>query len=440
MTDEAWPKLQLSPIDARKWSETRTATLWSQPAFSDIWYNLMIDKDGTQAYFTDKTPGGCAATNGKYMYINPADFFKSERNLNHRVFITCHEIMHAILDDPRVGAKLIRAGKVTYPDGKVIPIDETRLQKAADYRINAILVESKVGELPPDGLHDPSLVTHEDTLLGAYRKLYEDEQRSGKGNGKPGAGGGTSKSNGPGDGKPDKNFDSHMKPGEGEGKDEHQAEGERNEQEWATGVAAAIHSAKLMGKLPAALERALGKLLEPEIDWTEKLRTMLARRLGNSASTWNKLDENLLVRGIGAPGRVGFGAGCVYVAVDTSASITQEMMDRFMAETGGILDDVKPKRLVLLQCDAHVHEVVECDDVADLYRRKLKGGGGTSFIPVFERIEQDGDPIDTLIYFTDLLGSFPAQAPGYPVIWASINPGYKPPWGDLVDVPLRKGS
>ncbi|MFN3883741.1 MAG: VWA-like domain-containing protein, partial [Rhodocyclaceae bacterium] len=49
--------------------------------------------------------------------------------------------------------------------------------------------------------------------------------------------------------------------------------------------------------------------------------------------------------------------------------------------------------------------------------RRFEGGGGTSFVPVFEWLERAGQRPDALIYFTDADGEFPARAPDYPVLW-----------------------
>jgi len=113
----------------------------------------------------------------------------------------------------------------------------------------------------------------------------------------------------------------------------------------------------------------------------------------------------------------------------------------FMAEVSGILEEIKPKRLVIIWCDAAVNRVDECEDIGDLntIRRKgAPGGGGTSFIPVFERIAKEGLEPEALVYLTDGLGSFPSYAPPYPTIWGNIyGDGKQYPWGDVVNIPKQ---
>ena len=62
-------------------------------------------------------------------------------------------------------------------------------------------------------------------------------------------------------------------------------------------------------------------------------------------------------------------------------------------------------------------------------RFSFKGGGGTSFKPVFEYVATKCEQPDLLIYFTDGYGDVP-EKPAYPVMWV-ITPGGKNivPWG-----------
>jgi predicted metal-dependent peptidase len=68
------------------------------------------------------------------------------------------------------------------------------------------------------------------------------------------------------------------------------------------------------------------------------------------------------------------------------------------------------------------------EDVSDIERFveetdswTLKGYGGTSFCPVFEKVnalKEEGEDIECLIYLSDGYGDFPKEVPGYPVFMA----------------------
>ena len=55
---------------------------------------------------------------------------------------------------------------------------------AADMLINDMLRNAKVGTMPPDALHDLSLVNENMNLFDAYRKVFKDAERQGKRRGK----------------------------------------------------------------------------------------------------------------------------------------------------------------------------------------------------------------------------------------------------------------
>ena len=59
------------------------------------------------------------------------------------------------------------------------------------------------------------------------------------------------------------------------------------------------------------------------------------------------------------------------------------------------------------------------------------GGGGTDFRPYFERLEGQGIVPQTLVFLTELCGTFPSEAPTYPVILASTE-APRAPFGVVV--------
>jgi len=90
----------------------------------------------------------------------------------------------------------------------------------------------------------------------------------------------------------------------------------------------------------------------------------------------------------------------------------------------------------------HHHEVNDqrygdAQDIQHIQKRGSTGGGGTSFVPVFQWIEDKGLRPDALVYLTDMMGTFPDEPPPYPVIWGSISDPerYPAPFGDLVHIP-----
>jgi hypothetical protein len=135
-----------------------------------------------------------------------------------------------------------------------------------DYVINALLIDGKVGEFAQgEWLYKPELVSANDSVVDAYKKVFKDEQakgniRRGKCLQVPGQDG--------------KGFDKHLEPGTSQGKDPATAASERNQAAWDTAITAGAAHAKAMGKLPAGLERLFQELLSPAVDWKDKIAAL----------------------------------------------------------------------------------------------------------------------------------------------------------------------
>lgn len=432
-----WPKLKLAPpVHTQAWDETKATMVWAVPGYTDIWLAMMIDKDHEQAWFTDQID--TAATDDKILYINPNWFFKLI--LDERLFVGSHEVAHAMYGHAELFYTLQKQGWILYADGVKLPVIAEMLNIAADYVINAQLVEAKIGVMPQDGLHWPEMINGDMAVLDAYRLLYSESKKNGgkcpmhttrPGKGKPGHGNG-------------KSFDQVLKPGQGRGKTASKAMSERSQSEWDLAVQAAMESAKARGQLPANLERLFVKRLTPKADWRDLYALAVSKKIGNDRYTWGNLEPQLIYRGIGAPGRTTYGCDLIVIVVDTSGSINERTFAVFMAETTALLEQARPKRIVFTQCDTNIQEWVELDGVSDLYECKLKQGGGTSFIEPFKRVDSEGLEPDLMVYLTDCYGDYPSKRPSYPIVWGSITPkdkmnlygqDYTPPWGEIVYVP-----
>ncbi len=114
------------------------------------------------------------------------------------------------------------------------------------------------------------------------------------------------------------------------------------------------------------------------------------------------------------------------IAIDTSASCRESLVQRFLNETAGLLSDQKgffPRvRVLILECDEKVQREIWISDTREMqgYTRsfRVSGGFGTDFRPVFARVEalqeQGALPqLRGLLYFTDGFGTFPENPTDY---------------------------
>ena len=122
------------------------------------------------------------------------------------------------------------------------------------------------------------------------------------------------------------------------------------------------------------------------------------------------------------------------LAIDTSASCQQVLVQRFVNETAAVLRSIgqffHTTEVHLLECDEHVqqervfHSPEELERYADNFR--VRGGFGTDFRPVFSWIEEKrrtGEIRDLagLMYFTDGMGIYPEKPTDYDTAFVFFN-------------------
>jgi predicted metal-dependent peptidase len=112
--------------------------------------------------------------------------------------------------------------------------------------------------------------------------------------------------------------------------------------------------------------------LEPYVSWMDQITASMARKVGSGSYDYRRADRRLILRDIFAPSRSGHGAGTIVVAVDSSGSIygVPKLIERFFAETSGVLTDLKPRKIWLLWCDSEVKRVDDINDEMDLMHRR----------------------------------------------------------------------
>lgn len=230
-------------------------------------------------------------------------------------------------------------------------------------------------------------------------------------------------------GKPDSSGDS---PGMGGVLDAPGDEADKQAQEanWKVAMVQAALAAKGCGKLPASLARLVEDQINPQPRWQELLRAFV-REAAKDDYAWSKPNYRYSSTGFVLPSLHSRRLGRITVAVDTSGSIDATLLNTFMGEVENICAECRPESVTLIDCDAEVNSIRECDP-SDPLPRDFQGGGGTAFEPVMVALEND--PPVCLIYLTDLRGSFPDVEPGYPVFWAVHGNDGQAPFGHTVRI------
>ena len=225
-------------------------------------------------------------------------------------------------------------------------------------------------------------------------------------------------------------MDQHTKPEPGAPPESEQ------EQEWKQAIAGAAQAAKMAGKYPAALERFVNEVTEPKVEWREQLRHAVTNKTGMDNTDYTRPNRRRLAFNpmVYMPRRSSFGCKLVIMAGDTSGSCGVDELTAYLAECAGIFTEIKPERVIFMWIDSKIQEVLDVDNPTDIeFLKKPKGGGGTDFRPVFDWIEKEQLVPDACVYFTDLFGPYPDEAPDYPVIWCCTT-NKVADWGETIHI------
>ncbi|NIE81869.1 MULTISPECIES: VWA-like domain-containing protein [unclassified Burkholderia] len=208
------------------------------------------------------------------------------------------------------------------------------------------------------------------------------------------------------------------------------------EAQWKVAVLQAAKAAQACGKLGGALQAAVEQSVTAVVDW----RPLLHRFAQDSAPTdytWTHPNRRYLHLGMYLPSLSERRVGDAVFVRDTSGSLWDETQAQFAAEILAVAEAVRPRRLIVMDCDERVTQVqiFEQGDAVEL--APLKGGGGTSFADPFRRIAVEDIEPAFLVYLTDMDGTFPSEEPAYPVLWASTTPlkrARRAPFGETIEV------
>lgn len=348
------------------------------PFWTEVFYSMEVH---------EATPEQIAAglhteaTDGRSLWIN-RKFFTSIP-LDQQVAELVHELSHKIYLHP------------TRRNGR----DPEMWNVACDYAINAMM-KSNGFAIPSDWLLDMKY----DGWLA--EKIYEDLKRQQK----EGGGGGSPK----------------LGPGRAdlvEPKFNSQEEKERFEQQVQQTVERALAMAKLFGKVPVGMETSLTEAYKPVKEpWYNHLHRYM-QSLCVSNYDWARINRRALItHKCLAPSVISTALGTIVIARDTSGScFTKAVQANFTGHMNAILAEAKPRRIVTLDFDTQVYPGPEFEAGEYDISYRGRGGGGTSFVPIFEWIEREGIVPDVCVVLTDLCGQFPHAGPDYPVVWASTD-------------------
>ena len=171
--------------------------------------------------------------------------------------------------------------------------------------------------------------------------------------------------------------------------------------EWREAVIQAAKNAGA-GNIPGDIKRLVKNITEPVMDLRDLLRIQFS---GSTKSdyTWMRPNRKAWHTGAVLPGQLPGEELDVVIALDTSGSISDYMLQDFLGMVQGALDQFTSYRVRIISFDTDVYneDLFTSDDGRDMTEYEAGGGGGTSFECVWQWMKDNEIQPHQLVMFTD---------------------------------------
>jgi predicted metal-dependent peptidase len=348
---DASPKVILEQL-----TRARISLLLHQPFWGTLATRLIL-RD-----YTDEPWCTTAATDGRYFYYNRN--FIAKLSKQETIFLFAHEVEHCVYDHmSRRGSR-----------------NADMWNAAADFVINLELEEHRVGKFP-----DPKTSGVQGCLDHKYKgmfteQVYEELMKDPK--------------------KKFPQFDIHIEAGDGKGEPMTEEERRALSDEIR---AAVMQAAKVdVGNTPLNVKRMITEVTEPQMDWREILNLKLQSMIKNDF-TWMRCSRKAQSSGIYLPAMKDDYKIDVAIAIDSSGSISDQMIRDFLGEVKGIMTTFADFRIHLWCSDTQVYnpQIFTPENLDELDTYQVLGRGGNDFRCNWEYMKEIELVPERFLHFTD---------------------------------------
>ena len=186
------------------------------------------------------------------------------------------------------------------------------------------------------------------------------------------------------------------------------------------------------GNVPGNVKRMIQELTEPKIDWRELIAQQI-ESIVKADFSWQRPSRRSAHMDAIMPGTIPGNQIDVCVAVDTSGSVSTEMLRDFMTEIQGIMEQFDEYNLHVWCFDTSIYNPQKFthDNAMDMVDYEPEGFGGTDFEVNWEWMKEEDIEPKKLIFFTD---GYPCGGWGDPdyceTVWVIHGPKtIEPPFG-----------
>lgn len=224
-------------------------------------------------------------------------------------------------------------------------------------------------------------------------------------------------------------FDEHK-----QGKKKTREERKQQQGKWKRTLAEASTFARQKGKLPDGLNLLIDDLLNEKVDWKQLLYKYITRTLPFDY-TYSRPSKKSISCGVYMPSVLRESIEIV-VSLDTSGSISKKELTEFLTEINGIAKSFNNLNMKLIVCDSEIKDVYTIGNGHDkeISKLKIRGGGGTSHIPVYDYVKAEIPNTRLLINFTDGWTDYPKYEE-VKTLWVICKDGVREEnmsWGEVI--------
>ena len=326
--------------------------------------------------YTTEIPTAAMSGTGQ-MYMNPD--WCAPLTVRQLMFLLAHEALHYMLCHAlRLGTRDPKAWNI-----------------AADKVINDTLIDAKVGDFIDGG------VTLDGARNMAAEELYDAADADADGPGGIGCDVGS--------------------PVDDDGNALDEAQIHQLEAQAKIDAIQSAKAAKAVGKLPGSIERLVEELVNVTTPWHDILERFMQSKIKDGYS-WNRPNRRFIARNIYIPGTdYTPNMGPLVIAVDTSGSLQASDIDVFNGHINRILETCNPEVVHVLYCDTRVQGVDEYTPDDFPVHIQATGGGGTSFKPVFDYIDDNNIDPECVVYLTDGYGDQSSFTTTHETVWLTTG-------------------
>ena len=370
-----------------------------------VHYSVLL---ATEVIWTDKIP--TAATDGVYVYINPA-FFRGLASDSQRAFLLAHEVSHIILRHPQRGQAYQKRGRFN----AATPFDHAVYNRAADYVINSDC--DAMGLEPiPEGCYSVEYGRN-DLVDSVYMSIYSSQPEPEEGPEPQPApnqdGDDSGESTAPDKSEPElpdaEGHDYHLTP-EYEGDDEEQEQAAaEDEHQLRSSVDDGIEQLGREGGNIAGLSDSIREgshryreSTASDTDWRAQLADRFNRAGEGGNVTWSRIHRRRFATlGVISPTSIGK-IGRIGMVIDVSPSVNEQALNNFLTESASLIDSLQPRDgVVVCWTGSHVVQTDEVHSGSELTDIEVPYGGGTYMTSGVEYLDENGLECDLTVVFTD---------------------------------------